>query len=235
MEKLSKEPYDNPNLVKVYEERYLHHPDQASDVNFEIKVIERAMDYYKYETWCDVACGTAYHLRKASGNFKRLGVDKSKLMMDQHKEDTEYDVDYSVANILSWRTKKKFDLVTNFWFGYTHQPSLEKVINFFEKMIDLTARHGTIVITIHNHKKIFDKIPRAEKNGSENFYGPFLFDSLNWSYKEPVTGDTYYCIAPHKDLIVDTFLPHFKHFDKVSYPRVSSKELLVFRDKNGFR
>jgi len=102
-------------------------------------------------------------------------------------------------------------------------------------MIDLTARHGTIVLSVHNHKNIFDKIPRVEANDSESFYNPFLFDSLNWSYKEPATGDTYYCIAPHIDLIIDTFLPHFKHFNRLTYPRVSSKELLVFRGKDGFR
>jgi len=102
-----KQPYENPKLVEVYEKQYIHPTSQKQDVNFEIKVVEKAADYYSYESWCDVACGTAYHLRKASGNFTRLGVDKSKLMIDQHKDDTEYDIDYSVANILSWRTKKK--------------------------------------------------------------------------------------------------------------------------------
>ena len=69
MEKLSKEPYDNPNLVEIYEERYIHHPNQKADINFEIAVIEKVMDYYDHESWCDVACGTGYHLRKASETF----------------------------------------------------------------------------------------------------------------------------------------------------------------------
>jgi len=231
MEKLYKEPYDNPDLVKVYEERYIHHPNQINDVNFEIDVIQKVMEYYDYESWCDVACGTAHHLRKASGNFTRLGVDKSKLMMNQHKDDTEYDVDYSVANILSWRTKKKFDLVTNFWFGYSHQPSLEKVINFFEKMIDLTARHGTIVLSVHNHWKLFNDKPRL----SIDVNSEFTFDAIHWSYTEPSTGDKYKCISPHKDLILETFEPYFKEYTKVEYPRVSAKELFVFRDRNATR
>ena len=235
MEKLYKQPYENPDLAKIYEDRYIHHPDQKQDVNFEIRAIEKTLDYYDYESWCDVACGTGYHLRKTKGTVKRQGVDKSKVMIDQHKEDTEYDVDYSIANVLSWRTKKKFDLVTNFWFGYTHQPSLDKVLGFFKKMVDLTARHGTIIISLHNHWQIFDKIPRATKNDSSNLTGPFLFDSFNWSYKEPSTGNIYYCISPHKDLIIDTFAPSFKKYNLVSYPRFSSKELLVFRGKNAVR
>lgn len=241
MEKLYKEPYDNPDLVKVYEERYIHHPNQINDVNFEIDIIQKVMEYYDYESWCDVACGTAHHLRKASGNFTRLGVDKSKLMMNQHKDDTEYDVDYSVANILSWRTKKKFDLVTNFWFGYSHQPSLEKVINFFEKMIDLTARHGTIVLSfhmgqtpagMHQNWKLFDEIPRSTK---QPMGGSFNFDALQWSYVEPITGDRYNCISPHKDLILETFTPHFKNYHLVDYPEFAGKELLVLEDKNATR
>ena len=228
MEKLSKEPYDNPNLVEIYEERYIHHPNQKADVNFEIAVIERVMDYYNHESWCDVACGTGYHLRKASGNFKRLGVDKSKLMIDQHKEDTEYDVDYSVANILSWRTKKKFDLVTNFWFGYSHQPSLEKVLDFFQKMIDLTAKHGSIILSYHNNWKLFDKIPMSSP---EPMGGQFSFDALQWSYVEPSTGDKYRCISPHKNLIIGLFGSQFKRYKVVDYPTFAGKELLVLEGK----
>ena len=231
MEKLYKEPYDNPNLVKIYEERYIHQPDQAEDVSFEIKVTEKVVDHYKYKSWCDVACGTGYHLRKTSGNLKRLGVDKSKLMIDQHKKDTEYDIEYSVANILSWRTKKKFDLVTNFWFGYSHQPSLKKVINFFEKMIDLTARHGTIVLSVHNHWKLFNEKPRL----SMDVESQFTFDAIHWSYTEPSTNDKYRCISPHKDLILDTFVPYFKEYNISEYPRVSAKELFVFRNRNATR
>jgi hypothetical protein len=228
MEKLYKEPYDNPNLVKIYEERYIHHPNQKTDVDFEITVVERVMDYYKYDSWCDVACGTGHHLRKASGNFKRLGVDKSKLMMDQHKEDTEYNVEYSVANVLSWRTKKKFDLVTNFWFGYSHQPSLEKVLDFFQKMIDLTAENGSIVLSYHNNWKLFDKIPMSTP---EPMGGQFNFDALQWSYVEPSTGDKYHCISPHKNLIIGLFGSHFKRYKIVDYPMFAGKELLVLEDK----
>lgn len=228
MERLSKEPYSNPDLVKIYEQRYTTHPTQASDITFEIKAIEQLMEFYQYNSWCDVACGTAYHLRKAYGDFSRQGVDRSKLMVNQHKEDTNYSVDYSITNLLSWRTKKKFDLVTNFWFGYAHQPSLEKVIKFFEKMVDLTAKDGTIIISIHNHWKLFDEIPRFTTDVDSQFN----FDALQWSYVEPSTGDVYKCISPHKDLIIETFAPYFEHYTVTEYPRVSAKELLIFRGKN---
>lgn len=232
---MSIDPYDNSQIVKIYEERYNTDSRVKFEILHEIDVVRKTLIESKHSSWCDVACGTGYHLRKTKGTVKRQGVDKSKVMIDQHKEDTEYDIDYSIANVLSWRTKKKFNLVTNFWFGYTHQPSLDKVLGFFKKMVDLTARHGTIIISLHNHWQIFDKIPRAAKNDSSNLSGPFLFDSFNWSYEEPSTGNIYYCISPHKDLIIDTFAPSFKKYDLVSYPRFSSKELLMFRGKNAVR
>lgn len=229
MERLSKEPYSNPDLVRLYEERYIQHPSQQNDITFEIKAIEQLMEFYQYKSWCDVACGTAYHLRKASGDFKRQGVDRSKLMISEHKEDTLYDVKYSTADLLSWRTKKKFDLVTNFWFGYSHQPSLEKVLSFFKKMIDLTAKDGTIILSYHNNWKLFDKIPRSTE---EPMGGLFSFDALQWSYVEPATGDKYHCISPHKDLILETLTPHFEDYHLVDYPEFAGKELLILRGKN---
>lgn len=228
MEKLYKQPYENPDLAKIYEDRYIHHPDQKQDVNFEIRAIEKTLSYYDYESWCDVACGTGYHLRKTKGIVKRQGVDKSKVMIDQHKEDTEYDIDYSIANLLSWRTKKKFDLVTNFWFGYSHQPSLEKVLDFFQKMIDLTADNGSIVLSYHNNWKLFDKIPMSNP---EPMGGHFNFDALQWSYVEPSTGDKYYCISPHKNLILGIFGSYFKRYKVVDYPAFAGKELLVLEGK----
>ena len=227
MEKLFNDPYNNPDLVKIYEDRYIHCPEQAKDINFEISTIEKVMKDNQHKTWCDVACGTGHHLRKTFGDFTRLGVDKSKLMIDQHKDDTEYDVKYSIANILSWRTKKKYDLVTNFWFGYSHQPSLEKVISFFKKMINITSKDGTIILSVHNHWKLFNNNPRL----SIDVDSEFTFDAIQWSYKEPSTGDTYKCISPHKDLILDIFAPYFKQYSLTEYPRVSAKELFVFNNR----
>lgn len=223
--KLSKHPYENKEVVEVYEERYIHHPLQINDINFEIETIESLLQ--PEDKWCDVACGTAHHLRKAKGSFERFGIDRSSLMINQHIEDTDYKVNYFIENLLSFKPSTSFNLVTNFWFGYSHQETLNDVLKFFEKMIDLTSEDGTIIISVHNHWKLFNRIPRLTTDvGSE-----FRVDALQWSYVEPSTNDVYTCISPHKDLIVETFRPHFEEYDLIEYPRISAKELLILKGK----
>lgn len=224
--KLSKHPYENKEVVEVYEERYIHHPLQINDINFEIKTIESLLQ--PNDKWCDVACGTAHHLRKAKGSFERFGVDRSSLMINQHIEDTDYKVNYFIEDLLYFKPSTSFNLVTNFWFGYSHQETLNDVLKFFEKMIEITDKGGSIILSVHNNWKIFDKIPRLTK---EPMGGLFSFDSFNWSYKEPSTGHRYDCISPHKDLIVEIFKPYFNKLSWKEYPIFAGKELLVLEDK----
>ena len=111
------------------------------------------------KSWCDVACGTAYHLRKAKGDFSRTGLDRSDMMMSKHKEDTTYTIKYLLTDMLTHVPKIQYDLVTNFWFGYSHQDTLHQVLDFFNKMIALTKQGGSIILSYHNQWNIFDKIP----------------------------------------------------------------------------
>jgi SAM-dependent methyltransferase len=226
MVKLSKKPYESKDVVEVYEERYIHHPLQADDINFEIKTTESLLN--PEDKWCDVACGTSYHLRKAKGSFERYGVDRSHLMVNEHIEDTEYKVNYFIEDLLYFNPGTSFNLVTNFWFGYSHQETLNDVLKFFEKMIEITNKGGSIILSVHNNWKLFDSIPRLT---DEPMGGVFRFDSLNWSYKEPSTGHKYNCISPHKDLIVETFKPYFKKLYWKDYPNFAGKELLILEEK----
>lgn len=226
--KLSKEPYNNKKVAEVYEERYTHHPFVKEDTEFEIETLENLLE--DKGSWCDVACGTAYHLRKAKGSFKRFGLDRSSVMINEHKEETDYEVTYFVEDLLSFEAKQKFDLVSNFWFGYSHQPTLQEVLKFFVRMADITDKGGSLVLSVHNNWRIFDKIPRLT---NEPMGGVFSFDSIQWSYKEPSTGDVYECISPHKTLIEETLSPFFKKLTWKDYPQFAGKELLILEDRHG--
>lgn len=228
MVKLSKEPYENKRVAKIYEDRYIHHPFVREDAEFEISTVENLLG--DNDSWCDVACGTAYHLRKAKGQFKRFGLDRSSAMINQHKEETDYTVEYFVQDLLSFDTKQRFNLVSNFWFGYSHQPTLKEVISFFTQMANLTATGGSLVLSVHNNWKLFDKIPMLTE---EPMGGTFNFTSIQWSYKEPSTGDVYECISPHKTLIQETLSPFFKKLTWKDYPKFAGKELLILEDKYG--
>jgi SAM-dependent methyltransferase len=228
-EKSFNTPYDNPALVKIYEGRYIHHHSQQDDIKHEIKVIESIMTNNNYTSWCDVACGTAYHLRKAEGSFARYGVDRSSTMINQHRHDTVYHIDYGIKNFLTWQSKQRFDLVTNFWFGYAHQPTLDKVLQFFDRLVEYTETGGSLLVSLHNQWKIFDKYPYVF---DEPMGGKFLFDAMHWSYHEPETGDLYECIVPHKNLIVKRLLPYFTSYVYLDYPVYAGKELLYLQGKH---
>lgn len=231
MEKLSKEPYLNKNVVDAYEDRYIHHPKVSKEISFEISLVEA--NVINKQSWCDVACGTGYHLRKAKGTFSRTGLDRSDMMMSKHKKDTVHKVDYILADILEYTPDNQYDLVSNFWFGYSHQETLAQVLQFFNKMIDLTKQGGSVLISYHNQWNIFDKIPLRTK---EPMGGIFNFEAMVWSYSEPEIPDsTYKCIVPHKELIVETFKPYFKSYEIVQYPhnpQAGGKEMLLLKGKH---
>ena len=228
-EKLFSNPYDNPALAKVYEARYIHHHTQQNDIKHEMSVINTIMTMNNYSSWCDVACGTAHHLRKTKGNFNRYGIDRSSTMINQHRDDTEYKVEYHIKNFLRWQSKKTFDLVTNFWFGYAHQPTLQKVLQFFDRLVEYTNVGGGVLISLHNQWKLFDTYPYV---WNEPMGGKFIFDAMHWSYKEPETNDVYECIVPHKDLIVERLSPYFTSYTYLDYPVYAGKELLYLQGKH---
>jgi SAM-dependent methyltransferase len=230
-EKLYSQPYDNPAVVKLYEDNYIHHTAAKDHVLHEIKSIQNIEKEYDYKSWCDVACGTAYHLRKAKTDLAKCGIDRSSTMIEQHKEDTEYQIEYILCDFLDWKSDRKFDLVTNFWFGYSHQPTLKLVLEFFDKLVSHTNTGGSILLSLHNQWKLFDKYPHStDIEGWEE--GKFLFDAIQWSYEEPSTGDVYECIVPHTQLIANRLSPYFNKLVYLDYPTYSAgKELLLLQGK----
>lgn len=229
MEKLYSNPYDNPALVKVYEKRYIHHPFVQDDICHEIKAIKNIAKSLGYKSWCDVGCGTAYHLRKTELEIVRSGIDRSSTMLEQHKNDTVYDVNYILCDFLEWQETIKFDLVTNFWFGYAHQPTLNLVLKFLDKLVAHTEKNGSVLVSLHNQWKIFDK--HSHKT-DEPMGGTFLLDAMHWSYAEPETGDIYECIVPHKKLVEERLSRYFSNVRYLPYPRYMGKELLFLEGKN---
>tara|TARA_R100000951_G_scaffold104120_1_gene97176 strand:+ start:37 stop:735 length:699 start_codon:yes stop_codon:yes gene_type:complete len=228
MEKSFNDPYDNPELAKGYEDRYLKHPSQISDIKHEIDIIKKVVSICNYSSWLDIACGTAYHLRKTEGDIQRYGLDRSSTMLNQNKKDTKYKITYYEKDFLKWRNTKKFDLVTNFWFGYAHQPTLKNVLSFLDKLVEKTSVNGSVLISLHNQWKIFDTYQNVT---DEPMGGKFLFNAMHWSYKEPLTGDLYECIVPHKNLIQERLSKHFDHFSFLDYPVYAGKELLLLQGK----
>lgn len=229
MERLSKETYNNKEMVSSYEDRYINHPFVKDESAFELNLIESLTRKNKTSSWCDVACGTGYHLRNARGNYKRFGIDASSLMVESYKRKTKYKVEYHIEDLLSFKVNETYDLVTNFWFGYSHQETLDQVIKFFEKMTELTAKQGSIILSFHDQWSLFKKIP---KDTPEPLGGIFSFNAIEWSYSEPNNPECVYkCISPHTDLIVKTFAPYFYKHRIIDYPKHKGRRILLLEGK----
>lgn len=224
-------PYENPEVVSKYEDRYTFDKRVTSEIDFEIASVENEIKNRGLNSWCDVACGTGHHLRTVKSDVLKYGIDKSLLMVSHYNDET-VDVKYLIEDFLFTDTRRKFDLVTNFWFGYSHQPTLEDVTLFLNNMANITSDTGTVILSIHNQWGLFDKIPQKTK---EPMGGTFSFDAIVWSYDEPgVQNSTYKCIVPHTDYIVEVFSKKFNSVIIRKYPHnqyAGGKELLVATEK----
>lgn len=236
------DPYEISELVDMYEDRYILNETVSSDIKTEISTVENIMTERGYNNWCDVACGTGYHLRTAKGNFSKVGIDRSTAMLKYAKQkqaDEEFEMWHDArlihGDFLELPIGDKYDLVTNFWLGYTHQPTLNDVMRFVYKMAEIVQLGGSLLISVHNHGKLFDNIPWMMP---EPMDGQFQFDGIAWSYKEPSNPDIRYrCISPHKEMIRLNLKKRFAGAKIIHYPIVvegmeyPGRELMLFEDK----
>ena len=224
------DPYSNKDIVEKYEQRYLTDQRVAHETAYEIRLTEQILNAYGYRSWCDVACGTGYHLRNVNTNAAKTGIDRSTEMLAAWTDTMRSSIAYLNSDIIDVDPTFKYNLVTNFLFGYTHQSSLNHVIAFFKQMIDITDVGGSIIISVHNNWRMFDhydyKTPGA-------MGGEFRFDAMHWSYSEPDYPDhVFQCISPHKNLIIETFEPYFAAWSVFYYPGdYQGREILVFKQK----
>ena len=228
-------PYDNEELVENYEERYILNEVVSNDIKTEIATVEKFMAERGYQNWCDVACGTGYHLRTAEGEFSRIGIDRSEKMLDYAKDRSGDKVRYVQSDFLEMPLLERFDMVTNFWLGYTHQDTLADVMRFIYKMAEMVEKGGTMIMSVHNHGKLYDNIPWMMP---EPMDGDFQFDGIAWSYTEPSNPRLRYrCISPHKEMIRLNLKKRFAGAKIIQYPIVvegmeyPGREIMVFEDK----
>lgn len=233
---MSIDPYNNSQIVKIYEERYNTDSRVKFEILYEIDVVRKTLIESKHSSWCDVACGTGFHLRNLDTSvfledLKKVGLDKSSLMIDTYKQ-PEDNTEFIVADLLDYQVKETYDLTTNFWFGYSHQPSLKDVMKFFDKMVELTSINGSMILSIHNQWGMFNQYPY---HFSEPMGGDFKFEAMVWSYCEPGFPEAIYnCIVPHRDLIKEHLLKHFESVSITSYPPQSGpggKELVIAKGR----
>ena len=107
----------------------------------------------------DLACGTGVLCRilKNEG-IEAAGMDFSSGMIDIARQDSP-DITYDVADMITYRPEKKFDLVTCTGDAINHIPSLSDVGRIFENVYAYTSPGGYFVFDILNRQEVSTSEP----------------------------------------------------------------------------
>ena len=208
-------PYETADYAARYDESYLFSGFNRDQTAYAVGLLGKIARRRPGLRWLDAACGTGYHLRAAPGRSSRTGVDRSVPMLDVARARPGRNVQFHLGDVRQLGWLGPFDLVTNFWYGYIHQPSLDAVLEFFDSMVEAVAPGGELLMDICNPAGTFDRVPW----GAESCYGPELFsDALIWSYRGLHGSEYRNCIAPHPGLILDRVGPRFASYRWRYYP-----------------
>ena len=210
-------PYAIEGYAEKYDETYLENPLTLSHAQFELDLVNKHHAKAEVISWCDVACGTGWHIRNSSIQKPKTGVDREPQMINHAKSLMPLGPNWVVCNASDVPdTLGCFDLVTHFWYGYIHQKTLDDVHHFFKSLIKSTAENGTLIFSICDPNYSFEKNEHQQKIVFENILN---IDAIIWSYNDPITNTEYKnCIAPHPELIKEWIEPYFKEISILKYP-----------------
>ena len=111
------------------------------------------------KTAMDLACGTGVLCRilKDSG-MEAAGMDFSAGMIDIARENNE-DIPFAVADMITYRPERQFDLVTCTGDAINHIPDLSDVSKIFDNVYAYTAKGGYFVFDILNEHEVSTSEP----------------------------------------------------------------------------
>ena len=107
----------------------------------------------------DLACGTGVLCRilQAEG-IRAAGMDFSSGMIDIARQESPH-IPYEVADMITYRPEKKFDLVTCTGDAINHIPDLEDVRRIFKNVYAYTSPGGYFVFDILNRQEVSTSEP----------------------------------------------------------------------------
>ena len=135
---------------------------------------ERLLAWLKNQGICpqtamDLACGTGVlcGILQQQG-IRAAGMDFSSGMIDIARQNYPQ-VAFDVADMITYRPRKEFDLVTCTGDAINHIPALSDVARIFENVYHYTAPGGYFVFDILNEREISDSEP-FEMDFDENLH-----------------------------------------------------------------
>ena len=111
------------------------------------------------KTAMDLACGTGVLCRilKDSG-MEAAGMDFSAGMIDIARENNE-DIPFAVADMITYRPERQFDLVTCTGDAINHIPEMADIRRIFRNVYDYVNPGGYFIFDILNENEVSDSEP----------------------------------------------------------------------------
>lgn len=224
MGKLYKQPYKNKKYAEDYNYYWVHQEDIKPSVDLEIELVKNLVQGKK--SWCDVACGTGYHLQNVNSKVKKVGVDKSKHMLDYAKLSDKSNITYHQKDLVKGVDGLgSYDLVTAFGYGYSHQKTLTDVLKFIKNLANLANKGGDVLIG-------YDGVPNfCNTLGWHNGLGELKVKAVITDYYQESGTDYIDCISPTKETIIESIYDDFESVEIIKLPVSWKNTLLHFRDK----
>lgn len=210
------QPYDDPGYARRHDAVF--HADRANAAHsrFELDMVAELAQGRPGLSWLDVACGTGFHLRNAAGHMRRVGVDRAKAMLDVARRRPGHAATFHRRDARDLSGLGRFELVTNFWYGYVHQDSVDEVLRLLASMADAVAQGGDLLVGVCDPagllRNVRHRLPSPIKPGA------LRIDAIVWSYSEGGGPEHRNCIAPHPELIMETLAPRFELHRWREYP-----------------
>ena len=228
MEKLSKEPYKSNWYAETYNKYWVTNKEIKPSIDLEVALVQNLLK--NKNSWCDVACGTGYHLQNTNTNAKKVGIDKSKHMLTYAKDISDSSIEYRVEDIVTLlNISTTYDLVTNFGYGYSHQETLPDVLLFIKKLSALVCNGGDLLIG-------YDSVPEYSSIREwDNGLGVLKVKAIITDYYQNTGTDYLNCISPTKETIIETLIHEFTTVEIVTLPVTWKKTLLHFKGKQNGR
>ena len=205
----------NEAYAASYDEKFILDPHSRAKTVFELDVLTGLLT--EASSWLDVACGTGYFLRTATGrNTRRVGFDLSPAMIAEAKRQAPSTkrIGLSVGDFLDRDTvQARFDLVTCMWLAPFLQPSLDDVATLFGNLAHWTSTDGMCFIPALD--------PERLAQGAKDLLPGMTLDTpdgTQWSFIE-TDGSTHRAVlAPPLEWIEAQLKEHFQEVVTGAYP-----------------
>ena len=118
-----------------------------------------AQQGFRPETSMDLACGTGILCEMLhKQGIRAAGMDFSAGMIDIARKGSP-DIAYDVADMITYRPEKQFDLVTCTGDALNHIPALADVGRIFQNVYDYTSPGGYFIFDILNENEVSTSEP----------------------------------------------------------------------------